>query len=155
MPHPAIYRGNIEELKKKYAKLAAHRETRHLAFIDNQQCARLVQVLANVGYTGTWRPGARVVDLKYLQPGTVIANFKIMDGKPVFPNESSWHAGLFQKFEHGKIIQGRRAHFTIIDQFPGKPVGERPLQAYTPEEAKRLGKTPANNANEYYVVLVP
>jgi len=153
MPRPVIYRGDLEELKKKYELLA--KEKWHKGFIDNEQCARLVQVLTGIGHTSTWKPGARVVDLNYLRPGTVVANFKIVDGRPKFPNQSAWHAGLFQRFEHGKIIKGKRTHFTIIDQYPGKPVGERALQAFSPDEAKRFGKTPANNANEYYVVMVP
>jgi len=153
MPRPAIYRGDLEELKKKYA-LLAEKNWRD-AFIDNGQCARLVQVLTDVGHTSRWQPGARVVDLNYLRPGTVIANFKIVDGRPKFPNESAWHAALFQRFEHGKIINGKRAHFTIIDQWTQKPVGERPIEAFTPEQAKKLGKTPSNNANEYFVVMVP
>lgn len=153
MPRPFIFRGNLEELKEKYELLAKQNPPE--AYIDNKQCARLVQVLTGIGHTSTWRPGARVVDLKYLRPGTVVANFKSVDGKPIFPNQSAWHAGLFQRFEHGKIIKGKRAHFTIIDQYPGKPVGERAIQAFSPDEVKRLGKTPANNANEYYVVMVP
>lgn len=153
MPRPFVFRGDLEELKRKYALLA--KQGSPDAYIGNKQCARLVQVLTGIGHTSTWRPGARVVDLKYLRPGTVIANFKIDDGKSKFPNESAWHAGLFQRFEHGRITRGIRAHFTMIDQYPQKPVGERGVQAYSSDEAKRLGKTPANNANEYFVVMVP
>jgi len=102
MPHPVIYRGNLEELKEQYKG----------EFVDNGQCARLVQVLTGIGHTSTWQPGTRVVDLKYLRPGTVIANFKIVDGKPKFPNQSARHAALFQRFEHGKVMSnGRRAQF--------------------------------------------
>ncbi|TFW30522.1 BPSL0067 family protein [Massilia horti] len=148
MARNVIYQGDLEELKEKWAN----------QYIDNGQCARLPQVLTDVGYTGRWLPGPRVVDLAFLLPGTVIANFKLVNGYLKYPNEHNYHAGLFQRYEYGRVMSnGEPCHFSMIDQWVNKRggVGERGLAAYTPEEAKRRRKAPSDNASEFYVVVVP
>lgn len=144
-----IYQGDLEELKENWKD----------RYIANGECARLPQELTNVGWTGRWQPGPRVVDLAFLLPGTVIANFKFdKNGRPYYPNEHGYHAGLFQRFEYGAVMSnGAPAHFSMIDQWVNKAggVGERGVTAYTPEEAKRRRKSPCDNANEFYVVVVP
>lgn len=155
----ARYPGNFDALADKYDKLIADKKPQ---WIDNGQCARLPQVLTDVGYTGRWHPGPRVVDLDYLLPGTVIANFKMVNGIPKFPNESGWHAGLFDKFWQGaRLANGLPCVFSMLDQWYGpkskKPAGRRGVAILTPEfiQAQPDMNSPANRADDFYVVVVP
>ena len=68
--HPAIYDGDLKDLLKEYEDKHAGRD---------QECVALVQAVTNVGYTGKWQTGTRVVELNYLEPWTEVANFKIVD----------------------------------------------------------------------------
>jgi hypothetical protein len=149
MPRNVIYQGDLEELKVDWTG----------RFIADGECARLPQELTDVGWTGRWLPGPRVVDLAFLLPGTVIANFKFVDGQWKYPNQHGYHAGLFQRYEYGRVMSnGKPAVFSMIDQWRGdrpKAVGERGLTAYTPEQAKQERREPSDNANEFYVVVVP
>jgi hypothetical protein len=87
MPHPVVYPGNFDALLKEWEDKAkqVYKEQgkdglKHL-MIANGQCARLPQELTSVGYTGRWQRGDRVIDVaRALKPGTVIANFKLIDG---------------------------------------------------------------------------
>lgn len=148
MPRNVIYQGDLDELKATWAG----------RFIADGECARLPQVLTDVGWTGRWLPGPRVVDLSFLLSGTVIANFKFVGGYWKYPNQHGYHAALFQRFEYGRVMaNGEPAAFSMIDQWKGerpKPVGERGITAYTAERAKQLRKQPCDNANEFYVVTV-
>lgn len=54
----------------------------------NQECAALPQALTDVGYSGRWAPGPRVIDLDFLIPGTVIANFKPSTASPSSPTRA-------------------------------------------------------------------
>lgn len=68
-----------------------------------------------MGPTSGWRPGPRVVDLSYLNPGTVIANF--MDGR--FPNRHGYRAALFMEFGPRGMTNGRPSIIKVMDQFNG------------------------------------
>ena len=151
MPHPVIYPGDLQALLDEADK-------GNMSEIANGQCARLPQELTHVGWTGRWQRGPRVLDLRVLAPGTVIANFKFVDGKWKFPNEHGYHAGLFIRFAHKAImVNGMPCEFTMLDQWVGKRPGERGM-AILPESFKKkrpdLAK-PSNMADEFYVVLVP
>lgn len=156
-----IYQGNFQGLdydalveKFNSLYLAGHGE--YLG--RNQECAALPQQLTDVGYTGRWTPGPRVIDLDFLPPGTVIANLKIIDGKSKFPNQSGWHAALFDQFRRGTImVNGLPCEFSMFDQFHGKPAGLRGVAKLTPEWKKSypVFGTPSNDAAEFYVVVVP
>jgi hypothetical protein len=155
----ARYPGNYEALADKYDKLIADNKPE---WLDNGQCARLPQVLTDVGYTGRWQPGPRVVDLDYLLPGTVIANFKLVDGKPRFPNQHGWHAGLFDRFWHGaKMVNGLPCEFSMFDQWKGpnsqKPAGRRGVAILTAGfiNSHPEYNTASNRADDFYVVVVP
>jgi hypothetical protein len=154
----ARYVGNFEELADRYDELL---EQGKGEWIDNGECARLPQVLTDVGWTGRWQPGPRVVDLDYLLPGTVIANFKLVNGKPKFPNQHGWHAGLFDRFWRGaKMVNGMPCEFSMFDQWNGtrrKAAGRRGVAMLTPEFKKAHPEVdvPSNRADEFYVVVVP
>lgn len=132
-----IYRGDVHELSRKKP------------FRDGE-CVALVQELTSVGHTSRWRPGPRVVDLKYLNPGAVIANF-VFDSKGVgrFPNRHGYHAALFVKF-------GGRGIF-VRDQFRGR----KPEDLVLRREIVSRGKSradgnvyrDADNADQFYVVV--
>lgn len=143
--HPVIYNGDLKDLLEQYKDKHAGRD---------QECVALPQAVTNVGYTGSWRPGARVVELNYLEPGTVIANFKFVDGKPKFPNQHGYHVAIFMEFGNKKP-GGGYTHFWVVDQWHGKTVARRNKNAFTPEEMKKRGFKPCDNANDYYVVMVP
>ena len=156
-----IYQGtylglDYDALVERYDKLLLAGHGEYLG--RNQECAALPQALTDVGYTGRWSPGPRVADLDFLIPGTVIANFKTIDGKPRFPNQSGWHVGLFDQFRRGAMmVNGLPCEFSMFDQFHGKPAGLRGVAILTPEWKRvnsRYG-TPSNDAAEFFVVVVP
>jgi hypothetical protein len=78
-----IYSGEVEKLEGKPP-------------FGDGECVALPQRLTSVGPTSLWRPGPRVVDLSFLNPGAVIANF-VFDGKGIgrLPNKHGYHAALF------------------------------------------------------------
>jgi hypothetical protein len=150
MPHPVIYRGDLEAL-------LTEADSGTVPVYDNGECARLVQLLCSeVGFTGRWQRGERVMDSPHLAPGTVVANFKFVDGKWKYPNERGHHTGIFLRFG-GKPANGGPAEFTILDQYRGKLPGDSAksvLSASFKAHKAWLDK-PTNRADEYYVVLVP
>lgn len=151
----ARYLGDYEALADKYDKYLADNNAQ---WFDNGECARLPQVLTDVGYTGRWQPGPRVIDLEYLLPGTVIANFKTVNGKPVFPNQHGWHAALFDRFWRGaKLANGLPCEFSMFDQWKSKGAGRRGVAILTPAFIKAHPdiNTPSNRADDFYVVVVP
>ena len=134
-----IYSGDVEELEG------------HAPFGDGE-CVALPKETTSVGWTGFWRPGPRVVDLYYLNPGAVIANFVIdSQGRGRFPNRHRYHAALFIGFRRG--VSGKVTSIEVMDQWVGAPVRRRDKRAYSADEAKRYGIAPADNANEFYVVV--
>lgn len=149
MPHPAVYKGDLNELLEKYKGKYAD---------STGECARLPQVVTDVGWTGRWMRGPRVLDSPHLAPGTVIANFIVKDGKWVYPNKEHYHAGLFHRFEGRRpMTNGLPCEFSTIDQWRGYHVRERGM-AILPESMKITNPrfyVPANRADEFYVVLVP
>lgn len=151
MPRPVVYQGDLAALLKKWKDEG----TKKLA---NGQCARLPQELTDVGHTSRWQRGPRVLDSPHLLAGTVIANFKLVNGKYVFPNETGWHAGLFHRFEGRRIMtSGLPCEFSMVDQWVGKKPGERGmaiLPAWFKKKNPRFDE-PSNRADEFYVVLVP
>lgn len=151
MPHPVIYPGDLQALLDEM-------DNRNIGQLDNGECARLPQMLTNVGWTGRWQRGPKVLDSPHLLPGTVIANFKLIDGKWKYPNQHGFHAGLFIRFAHKVVMKnGLPCEFTMLDQWIGKLPGERGV-AILPEKFKKANPmfaTPSNSADEFYVVLVP
>jgi hypothetical protein len=146
MAHPVVYDGDLKALLETYKEKHAGRD---------HECVALPQAVTNVGHTSRWRPGDKVVDLNILTAGTVIANFKFEKKKVRFPNEHGYHAAIFLEFGNRNMATGGYTHFWVIDQWPGKPVKRRNKNSFTPDEVKRKGILPADNANEYYVVMVP
>lgn len=151
MSHPITYSGDWQALLDETA-------SGNIDQLDNGECARLPQILTSVGWTGRWQRGAKVLDSPHLAPGTVIANFKLIDGKWKYPNEHGYHAGLFVRFTNSAImVNGMPCEFTMLDQWVGKRPGERGM-AILPESF-RLKRpnlyTASNRADEFYVVLVP
>jgi hypothetical protein len=146
----------FEQLADKFDKLRADGHGRYLG--RDHECAALPQFLTDAGHSSRWQPGPRVIDLAFLLPGTVIANFKMVDGRPQYPNESGWHIGLFDKFWHGALmVNGLPCEFSMFDQYPGKPASRRGLAILTPAWKKAYPdkSKPANDASEYHVVVVP
>ena len=148
--HNVIYQGDFEALANKYDEL---RQRMAGEFIGrDQECVALVQKLTDVGYTGRWQPGPRVMDLTFLLPGTVIANFVFENGKARFPGKHGWHAALFDRFSHGTIMSnGRPCEFSIFDQYHGKPAGRRGLAKST----ENWKPAASDDAAAFYVVVVP
>jgi hypothetical protein len=135
-----IYQGDVDALQG------------HEPYRDGE-CVALVQCVTSIGPTSRWRPGPRVVDLSYLNPGTVIANF--LDGR--FPNRHKYHAALFMDFT--RSVSGKVMSIRVMDQFRGRrprnivkwrdiyPLGEK---------SYRDGNTygDCDNADQFYVVMV-
>jgi hypothetical protein len=98
-----------------------------------------------------------VVDVaRTLKPGTVIANFKLVDGKLKYPNTHGYHAAIFVKAEGFSVVTGKPSQIVVFDQWIGSTAkkthvpGLRPIRARGPSLYQ-----PCDNANEFYVVLVP
>lgn len=139
----SIYSGDVDKLPDLHPQ----------PYRDGE-CVALVQALTSVGHTSFWRAGPRVVDLSFLNPGAVIANF-VFDSKggSRFPNTHGYHAALFVDFGPRYMSSGMPSHIWVIDQWSGKKPARRNKNYYSPEEAKRQGRAPADNAAEFYVVL--
>lgn len=146
MPHPVIYTGDLGELWAEHTNGYIGRD---------QECVALPQQVTVVGYTGRWQPGARVVDLNFLRPGTVIANFEFTNGFGRFSRRHGYHAALFMSYGNRNMATGAYTHFWVLDQWSAHPVKRRNKNAFSQDEAKRRQILPCDNANEYYLVLVP
>jgi hypothetical protein len=140
--HNVIYQGDIDALQ-------GHAPYR------NGECVALVQALTSVGHTSRWRPGPRVVDLNYLNPGTVIANF--VDGR--FPNRHRYHAALFMQFGPRSMATSRSMSIRVMDQFndryPKNVVKWRDIDARG-DKSYLQGNPYADcdNADQFYLVVV-
>ncbi len=96
----------------------------------------------------------RVMDLVFLPPGTVIANFVYRPGfLRRFPNQHGYHASLFVGYSPYRQTTGEPVGLIVVDQWVGRKVSARTIIAYNEEEAKRKRVKPCDNANEFYVVM--
>jgi len=160
MPHPVAYTGNFNDLLKEWDGKArqTYKEEgkdglRNLR-IDNGECARLPQKLTTVGWTGLWQRGPRVLDVaRTLKPGTVIATFKLIDGKWQYPRPPAtvhgYHAALFMGAD--SYSEGKPMRIWMFDQWRRKWPSPRGVQV-APASSPKL---PCDRAEEFYVVLVP
>lgn len=140
-----IYDGDLGDLLAKYFGHYAGRD---------QECVALPQKVTNVGYTGNWRPGPRVMEQSHIAQGTVIANFKFENGQGRFPRQHGYHAAIFIEFGNRRP-GGGYTHFWVVDQWNGKTVARRNKNAWPPGEVKRRGILPCDDADQYYIVNVP
>ena len=166
MPHPVAYPGDFnallrewEEKAKQTAKDYGPDGLKNLMIADGQ-CARLPQELTSIGWTGRWQRGDRVLDVaKSLKPGTVISNFKLIDGKWQYPRGSSadvhgYHAALYMGAD--SYSRGKPMRVWMFDQWRGrmpKWPSSRPVHVWPEAIAKT--KQPCDKADDFYVVLVP
>lgn len=119
------------------------------------ECVALPQAVTNVGHTSKWYPGSRVVDLAYLNPGTVIANFVFQGRVGKFPNKHGYHAALFMGFGPRSQADGERISIIVMDQWRGRRdnrVKQRVIPAYSSDDARKKGIKLADNASASYVV---
>lgn len=128
----------------------------HKPFGDGE-CVALVQAVTNVGYTGWWRPGPRVVDLSFLNPGTVIANF-VFDkkGNGHFPNKHGYHVALFGEYGASGVTSGKPVRFSVTDQWPHRRpnvVKTRDIEARGKSYVEGNPYHDADNADQYFVVV--
>lgn len=166
MAHPVVYPGDFNALLKEWEDKAkqVHKEQgkdglKHLMIADGQ-CARLPQELTSVGWTGRWQRGDRVIDVaRTLKPGTVIANFKLIDGKWQYPRGTAaevhgHHAALFISAD--SYSGGKPTRIFMFDQWRGPmPKWPSPRPVYVRPEAIAKTKQPCDKAEDFYVVLVP
>lgn len=160
MPHPVLYPGSVNDLIKKWDEQKAKdwaEDHNKITFIADGQCARLPQALTSVGHTSRWQRSDRVIDVaRTLKPGTVIANFKLVDGKWKYPNEHGYHAAIFVRGDGFSVVTGKPSQIIMFDQWRGATPrkshapGTRPVRI-------RNGTlySPCDNANEFFVVVVP
>lgn len=139
-----IYPGNLDALEG------------HAPFRDGE-CVALVQATTNVGHTSGWRPGPRVVDLSFLNPGTVIANF-VFDKKGVghFPNKHGYHAALFIEFGGRSVSSGKAMSIHVMDQWRGRRenvVKRREIPGRGKSKAEGNPYSDSENADQFYVVI--
>ncbi|MGI4721171.1 MAG: BPSL0067 family protein [Janthinobacterium lividum] len=137
-----IYPGDVEKLEGREP------------FRDDE-CVALVQETTRVGHTSHWRPGPRVVDLSYLNPGTMIANF-VFDkaGRGRFPNKHGYHAALFMAFRRN--VSGSVSRIQVMDQWTKRRpnlVLERFIESRGKSHAEGNPYADADNADQFYVVV--
>jgi len=133
----SIHRGDVEGLED------------HKPFRDGE-CVALVQSVTGVGPTSSWRTGPRVVDLLYLNPGTVIAKF--VDGR--FPNRHGYHAALFIGFT--RSVSGKVMSIRVMDQWRSRqPYVVKARDIYPKGKSHREGNrySDSDNADQFYVVM--
>lgn len=163
MPRSVVYPGSMDALIKEWDEKyrAAWKENGRAGLdalkIANGECARLPQVLTNVGHTSRWQPGARVIDVaRTLRPGTVIANFVFENGKWRYPNRSGWHAALFVRGEGYSVSTGKPSGIIMFDQWNSVREPKWPslrLVRVWPEAIAKT-KKPSDKAEEFFVVMV-
>jgi hypothetical protein len=95
------------------------------------------------------------VDLSYLNPGTVIANF--VDER--FPSRHGYHAALFMEFGPRSMTSGRAGSIKVMDQFTGRQprnlVKSRDIWARGDKPHKQGNPyLDCDNADQFYVVMV-
>lgn len=137
-----IYSGDVDGLEG------------HEPYHDGE-CVALVQAVTSIGPSIRWRPGPRVVDLSYLNPGTVIANF--VDER--FPSRHGYHAALFMEFGPRSMTSGRAGSIKVMDQFTGRQprnlVKSRDIWARGDKPHKQGNPyLDCDNADQFYVVMV-
>ncbi|MFL6672894.1 MAG: BPSL0067 family protein [Massilia sp.] len=123
------------------------------------ECVALPQAVTTLGHTSGWRPGPRVVDLSYLNPGTVIANF-VFDaaGRGRFPNRHGYHAALFVEFGPRSQSTGRPMSIVMMDQWKNrKPTNTVHARTVGARGDRNPGQgnpyADADNADKFYVVV--
>ena len=139
-----IYSGIVEKLNGR------------APFSDGEYVA-LVQSTTSVGHTSRSRPGPRVVDLSYLNPGTVIANF-IFDkqGNGRFPNQHGNHAALFVDFCGRGVSSAKAKNIRVMDQWRTRipnTVRQREIVARGKSKAEGSAYSDSDNADQFYVVI--
>lgn len=163
MPHPVFYTGDFNALLRKWEEAAKQAWKEHgqagldSLMIANGECARLPQELTSVGWSGRWQRGDRVIDVaRTLRPGTVIANFKLIDGRMQYPrsNVHGYHAALFISAD--SYNGGKPMRIWMFDQWrSGRPKWPSPRRVMLWPEAVAKAKKPCDRAEDFYVVLVP
>lgn len=121
--------------------------------VGGGDCVELIQRYTSAGHTGTWRAGERVLDAKFIAPGTVIANFTREGRWPGKPKGN--HAALFLEFGP-RGSDGKPTSFIVMDQWvgPTKPViSARPVRRYGSKmHSEGNVYDDSNNAEHYYIV---
>jgi len=163
MARPAVYPGSMDALIKEWDEKyrttwkEKGRDGLNALKIADGECARLPQVLTNVGHTSGWQPGERVIDVaRTLKPGTVIANFVFENGKWRYPNRTGWHAALFIRGEGFSMATGKPSQIVIFDQWNSAraPKWPSPRTVRVWPEAIARGKQPSDKAEDFFVVVV-
>ena len=120
------------------------------ALIGDGHCVALVQALTDVGPTGGWRAGERVMEVSNIPAGTVIAAFE--NGK--YPNRRKGNRAAFYLYSGpGSQKTGRPAYIVVMDQWKIKgKVAARSI--YTKVKSKAQGGIydDSDNAEMFYVV---
>lgn len=168
MPHPVVYPGNMNALIREWDEKYNQAWKEHgqagldALMIANGECARLPQELTSVGWTGRWQRGERVIDVaRTLTPGTVIANFKLIEAKWQYPRGThaevhGYHAALFMSADLFSTSSGKPSRIWMFDQWRGKmPKAPSPRPAYVRPDSIAQKKQPCDKAEDFYVVLVP
>ena len=124
---------------------------------SNGECVALVQATTSVGHTSRWRRGPRVVDLSYLNPGTVIANFVFdKQGNGSFPNQHGYHAALFVDFCGRGVSSTKAKNMRVMDQWRTRipnTVRQREIVARGKSKAEGSAYSDSDNADQFYVVV--
>lgn len=163
MARPAVYPGSMDALIKEWDEKyrttwkEKGRDGLNALKIADGECARLPQVLTNVGHTSRWQPGERVIDVaRTLRPGTVIANFVFENGKWRYPNRTGWHAALFVRGENYSLATGKPSRIVMFDQWNNDraPKWPSPRDVRVWPEAIAKTKKASDKADEFFVVVV-
>jgi len=102
-------------------------------------------------------PRPRVVDLSYLNPGTVIANFVFdKQGNGRFPNQHGYHAALFVGFCGRGVSNTKAKNIRVMGQWRTRipnTVRQREIVAQGKSKAQGSAYSDSDNADQFYVVV--
>ena len=115
-------------------------------------CVALVQDLTNVGYSGFWSPGLRVMDCVHLPVGCVIATFE--QGRYANRPRGN-HACFFLEFGPISQTTGKPSSIIVMDQWiaPDRPnIKSRSIWPRGKSHWQGNPYLDSDNADTFYVV---
>lgn len=113
--------------------------------VGDGECVALVRAHTSAGWTGRWRPGARVRHNSSIRPGTAIATCE--HGRwPSRPDRQ--HAAFY--------LRPDPEGFWDIDQYKSRKwVESRLITVKTAKDRAHPAYTPSNDAAAFFVIITP
>lgn len=119
--------------------------------VGNGSCVLLLQRIARLPNTSSWRQGQRVVEQSNIWSGVAIATFE----NGIYPNWNTGnHAAFFVRFGE-RNSDGTAKSIWIMEQFKGlKKIALREVFSRGQVDSKsgKRWADPSNNADAFYII---